>query len=42
MAVLISAELVEGTSHDQIVTSNGQTIVLLQRCAKEYHHINFI
>ncbi|XP_003375969.1 putative PAN domain protein [Trichinella spiralis] len=28
-------QLVEGTSHDQIVTSNGQTIVLLQRCAKD-------
>ncbi|KAL1237569.1 ATP phosphoribosyltransferase regulatory subunit [Trichinella spiralis] len=28
-------QLVEGTSHDQIVTSNGQTIVLLQRCVKD-------
>ncbi|KRY12720.1 hypothetical protein T12_517 [Trichinella patagoniensis] len=28
-------QLVEGTSHDQIVTLNGQTIVLLQRCVKD-------
>ncbi|KRX62461.1 hypothetical protein T06_15712 [Trichinella sp. T6] len=28
-------QLVEGTSHDQIVTFNGQTIVLLQRCVKD-------
>ncbi|KRZ79676.1 hypothetical protein T10_6670 [Trichinella papuae] len=28
-------KLVEGTSHDQIVTEDDQTIVLLQRCVKD-------
>ncbi|KRY41963.1 hypothetical protein T01_5647, partial [Trichinella spiralis] len=31
----ICYQLVKGTSHDQIVTLDGQTIVLLQRCVKD-------
>ncbi|KRX19570.1 hypothetical protein T07_13905 [Trichinella nelsoni] len=31
----ICYQLVEGTSHDQIVTLNGQAIVLLQHCVKD-------